>query len=757
MLTLSTEIDSKLDELLISTRVTQKFLNKSKKPIELKIYIYKLNGIIFSSFSAKIGDSISVESKVIKKEKAEEKYNDIITSGNSAIFVCDDPYNKDRFIINIGNLPPKQELIFVSKFIQYVNSSDKYEFELFRNLPIFVGINDIFINNSIKGKAEIIAKNIIKKVEKKILSDKIKILEEKFLKENYNKYLIAYEYDKDISSNLYFYLLNHFSLNKVFLEYIPSSKILFDIIKESPIEIFVQKSSLADETNYIIQYRNYDPEIDKNVIREELEINPSLFIFLLDQSGSMLGKSIEIACQALLLFLQSLPFGSYYQIIGFGSIFKKYDITPKEYTKSNILESQKLISQLSANLGGTDIYALLKDIYESKDYDNIKLPKNIFLLTDGEIKDKKETLDLIEKNSNEFFIYSIGIGERFDEDLIKNAGVIGKGNYNFCKDINGLKEVIAKEVNNASMEYYTDFIIKSENLSEKDNNINVLRKNKIYNFEYIIKGKNIIDQINIELSYKNKKSNEIIKENYQITPIELPEGEELSKLIMNNYISNINKEEDKIQLALNYKLLTEYTSLFAEIKFSEKITEEMKLKILGNKKNNIILKNNSKKYSSLSKKKMTFNFGFFDAIGDAISSIGDGIKNIPNMIFSSKNKTKEIENENKIKINNFKIKEEERKIKKIIDSQDFIDGSWELNDDTEIIKNKYEKEFQNLKKLRNKDINDKIAITILIIYFINKEHSELLNELIMIIKKAKLFIQKNTKDTYENIIKEIEI
>ena len=226
---------------------------------------------------------------------------------------------------------------------------------------------------------------------------------------------------------------------------------------------------------------------------------------------------------------------------------------------------------------------------------------------------------------------------------------------------------------------------------------------------------------------------------------------------MNNYISNINKEEDKIQLALNYKLLTEYTSLFAEIKFSEKITEEMKLKILGNKKNNIILKNNSKKYSSLSKKKMTFNFGFFDAIGDAISSIGDGIKNIPNMIFSSKNKTKEIENENKIKINNFKIKEEERKIKKIIDSQDFIDGSWELNDDTEIIKNKYEKEFQNLKKLRNKDINDKIAITILIIYFINKEHSELLNELIMIIKKAKLFIQKNTKDTYENIIKEIEI
>ena len=48
-------------------------------------------------------------------------------------------------------------------------------------------------------------------------------------------------------------------------------------------------------------------------------------------------------------------------------------------------------------------------------------------------------------------------------------------------------------------------------------------------------------------------------------------------------------------------------------------------------------------------------------------------------------------------------------------------------------------------------------MTILIIYFINKEHSELLNDLIMIIKKANLYIQKITKDKYENIIKEIDL
>ena len=84
-----------------------------------------------------------------------------------------------------------------------------------------------------------------------------------------------------------------------------------------------------------------------------------------------------------------------------------------------------------------------------------------------------------------------------------------------------------------------------------------------------------------------------------------------------------------------------------------------------------------------------------------------------------------------------------------------MEGYWEINEKTKKIKEKYENEFKLLKELKDKNINDNIAITILIIYFINKEHSELLNELFMIIEKAKNFIRNNTKDSYENIIKGI--
>ena len=60
---------------------------------------------------------------------------------------------------------------------------------------------------------------------------------------------------------------------------------------------------------------------------------PGLYVFLIDQSYSMGGKLIELVKQALLLFIQSLPEQSYFQLMGFGSDFKKYNLEPVIYGK----------------------------------------------------------------------------------------------------------------------------------------------------------------------------------------------------------------------------------------------------------------------------------------------------------------------------------------------------------------------------------------------------------------------------------------
>ena len=797
------EINSLITEVYCKTLVTQRLTNDSKNPIELKIYLYKNRNCLFSSFSAQIGDSIIVKSKIIKKEKAEIKYTDSISSGNTAIFVSDDPDNENRIIINLGNIPPQKELVFTSEFIHFTESSETYEFELFRNLPIFL-INDVGCNdNLITGKVEIKFQNQIEKIEKKILPDNLFIVEEKFVDtKNENNYILKYEYKnlpKIVSCNYKGY---------EDYNYIPSSKIYIKLkqLKDNLPIIYSQKSLLNNkEKNFVIQYQyksNIDPDLD--------ELNPSIFIYLLDQSGSMYGDNIIVAKEALTLFIQSLPAGSFYQIIGFGSTFKKYDSTPKIYTQENIKKSIDMVKTLSADLGGTNIYDPLKDIYSSYEtYEKLKLPINIFLLTDGEIQNKKETLEIIEQNSDKFHIYAIGVGAYFSKDLIKNAGTIGKGSYNFCSNIETLSGVIATEVSNASNLYILDLNINSDldklNLYKNKSEIDIVRNNQINNFCYIIDNKKEDkDKIKIEVKYKSFENNSEFKdkvETYEILPFELPNGDELSKLIMNNYLVNNEKlsEKEKMKLYLKYQIFYENTSLYAEIELDEKINAKMKKQIIGDKENKIIKrqKKEEKKEEYLEPK--SSKPGFFSSLGNSIKNLFnnkekaalraaieaseraiveepyggdkdsyDGAYEVDYgycLNFEEKEDREdycissysvgsyEHESYESPKKENVKPKNTEKdSLMNIINTQNFVEGFWDINDKTKIVKEKYQKEFDLLKGLKDENIDDNVAITILIIYYINKEYSKYLKELVMLIKKGKIFIKKTTKKTYENLI-----
>ena len=273
-LKVNVEIDSEVNELFAKTKVTQKFTNSSKNTLELKIYIAKKQNLIFSSFSSKIGNSIFVKSKVIKKEKAKEKYSDSIAGGNAAIFVCNDPYDENNIIINMGNIPPKEEIIFISEFIQLIEVSKSYEFEIFRNLPIFQGESTVYQNSELIGKIQIKTRQKINNIGKEILMKELNIVEEKYENKNKNSYFISYKINKLPEYNQYN------------LEYIPSSKIYFELENDKPI-IFSQRSSLdKNENNYLIQYKLKTQKSEEN----NQEENPALFIFLLDQSGSMGGN-----------------------------------------------------------------------------------------------------------------------------------------------------------------------------------------------------------------------------------------------------------------------------------------------------------------------------------------------------------------------------------------------------------------------------------------------------------------------------------
>ena len=226
--------------------------------------------------------------------------------------------------------------------------------------------NDSFLKNRNNRhyffNEKIIPKPFIQEKGKNQYQDTLKIL---FRTENMNIPILFSQYNPEKKQTAY-------SLNYIYSSNNIKNKIL-------PID----KANKIDEDNEVSYYQSLQ--------NNEINDNPGYFIFIIDQSGSMKGKPIRLVREALTLFMHSLNEGSYFQIIGFGSNFIKYNEKPIEYNKKNVQNILKKIDTLNAKLGGTNIYSPLENIFtNNNDYININLPKNIFLLADERIQNREK-------------------------------------------------------------------------------------------------------------------------------------------------------------------------------------------------------------------------------------------------------------------------------------------------------------------------------------------------------------------------------
>lgn len=87
----------------------------------------------------------------------------------------------------------------------------------------------------------------------------------------------------------------------------------------------------------------------------------------------MKGQSIDLVRKGLLLFIKSLPLNSYFQLIGFGRDFKKYNEEPVEYNQNNFENIINIINNLDADMRGTKINSPLKSIFSDNSYSKINL------------------------------------------------------------------------------------------------------------------------------------------------------------------------------------------------------------------------------------------------------------------------------------------------------------------------------------------------------------------------------------------------
>ena len=771
---------SKVNELFATTELTQYFTNELKDSIELTILFPIKEEIDLSKFVVSIDDK-KVISKVMPKEKAEEKYNDSIASGNVGIYSSYQD-NQNSYSVNIGNIKPNQKIKLNTVFIQMIGTQDmSYEFNIMEKYPSF-HYKEL---NKKKSRNKIINANIEIETQSKITRLIAPFMDEQAKKnstyevqynQDYKKAKIKYIKNPDNISNINMDNPNDFSGKVNAPTFYSSFCILFRTENINKPILYYQYNPELKETAYSINYVytsknmkeipipekpdediniSYASKYEDNLINE----TPGLFIFLIDQSGSMRGNSIDLVKQALLLFIQSLPVNSYFQLIGFGTNFKKYNEEPVIYNKENVEKIINIINSLRADLGGTNISSPLSAIYNDNNYSKINLSKNIFLLTDGQVHDREQCINLITTNSSKFRIHALGIGTDFDKILIERCGKLGKGTSSFVEDVKKINSVVINTLNKCLRSYITDIKFEFENYKEEIlhkiigvNPINNFTyQNEVMNYSFILPNNKELSNLKVKITGKDPIN--IIESNINVDNIiKIENGEEMGKMIIGKALKNndelIKDEKKEIEFAKKYQILSKNTALFAEI-LNEENQQSKLIKVNLNEYKNEIPKFRPMIYANFAmarpKRMKMANFAALRMMAKKMDNydMEERLQGRKENINISSPPTSGIKDN----------------VTRIIMGQDIIEGFWEENEETKRIINiisldKFNKIVANVNSVYKGDNEKKLIYTILVIYYLKSNCSERLDEFRLIINKANKYLEKNGIK-YENIISNI--
>ncbi|MCL4791051.1 MAG: VWA domain-containing protein [Gammaproteobacteria bacterium] len=134
-----------------------------------------------------------------------------------------------------------------------------------------------------------------------------------------------------------------------------------------------------------------------------LNLNLKLVV---DCSGSMGGDSIAQARRALLAILGKLQPADHVSITRFGSSFEHLSVGLIPATAPAIAQLSYAVREMEADLGGTELAGALQaaiGIRVTQDS-----PKNVLLITDGEVWAVEQVVDLAARSGHRLFVVAVG-------------------------------------------------------------------------------------------------------------------------------------------------------------------------------------------------------------------------------------------------------------------------------------------------------------------------------------------------------------
>ncbi|XP_078314780.1 von Willebrand factor A domain-containing protein 5A-like isoform X2 [Crassostrea virginica] len=433
------DIEVSIQGFIANVRSDLHYINDSDGNLETKFLFPLDSDSAVYKFEAEI-DGRTIVAEVQEKSQARMIYQDAINNGHTAMYLSESETAGDLFYMELGNLPARTAAKLSFSYVQELDlSRDKIGTFMLptvinpRYMPEYTPTDEQHVDED----------------------------DENLSSPAQQTPTIAADVETLYNSESKIHLTIHVSGGRNLKEF--EDKMELEILADCIGNVMTASKELKPGTEFSvsIHYTGFDKprtviEKGKNDPKSaylssdilmvsfvpELTVTkdiPCEFIFVIDRSGSMHGDRIGKAKETLLLLLKSLPVNCIFNIVSFGSTYKSLFSKSKQYNEENLKKALKLQKSMSANMGGTEIFKPLENVFKNKP--SASYSRQIFLLTDGRVYTVPKIVDLVRKQKNTR-IFTFGIGDGCSTQLIRDVAKAGNGKATFVKDNDRLQSKV---------------------------------------------------------------------------------------------------------------------------------------------------------------------------------------------------------------------------------------------------------------------------------------------------------------------------
>ncbi|MFN7128506.1 MAG: marine proteobacterial sortase target protein [Brevundimonas sp.] len=160
---------------------------------------------------------------------------------------------------------------------------------------------------------------------------------------------------------------------------------------------------------------------------------PRELIFVIDNSGSMSGDSMDQARESLKLALRSLTPADRFNIIRFDDSMTELFDQPVAATPDQVALALRFAGQLQAQ-GGTEMLPALSAALVDDTPQDRRRVRQVIFLTDGSISNEDDMLRVLGADRGRSRVFMVGIGSAPNSFLMSRMAEVGRGAYTHIGD-----------------------------------------------------------------------------------------------------------------------------------------------------------------------------------------------------------------------------------------------------------------------------------------------------------------------------------